>query len=298
MTDRRFQGTLGGGRNDGSGHQVDGNVTFADERDYTSVAAGVNGSYDVRNRQTTLLGGVTYTDNWISSIVDKNLHERSHAYGWSLGVAEVLTRNDALRLRYDGVDECGYMASPYRNVRFGDWTTTTSSTGQILFGNTIGSVDGLPEKLPRSRVGHAIVVELVHALAGGIGLHPLVRAAHESWGIDSLTAELDLRVSESSWRAELGYRYYLQSHADFFHRKYTLDPSNYAYYTSDKELGDEDGHAVTLDLFYVLREPADDSSARILVDGRVAAMYYHYPSFALLDSRLGWFTQIGVTLEH
>ena len=39
---------------------------------------------------------------------------------------------------------------------------------------------------------------------------------------------LDLRVARSSWRLQVGYRYYLQSGADFFQDKYTLDPAMYA----------------------------------------------------------------------
>ncbi|HET9990102.1 MAG TPA: DUF3570 domain-containing protein, partial [Kofleriaceae bacterium] len=242
MSDTRYLGTVGVGWNDTSGHALNLTTSAANERDYESLSAGLNGSIDVADRNVTLLGGFTVTDNWVSSVLDSTLHHKMYAIGWSSGVARVLTPTDAVRLRYDGKLSEGYQASPYRSVRFGDWTTKTLSTGQITFANTIGSADGLPEKLPETRLGTALTGEWVHALALGIGLHTSVRAAHDSWGVDSLTPALDLRIAKATWRLQLGYRLYLQSRASFFNDKYTMDPAMYANYSSDKELGRQTGH--------------------------------------------------------
>jgi hypothetical protein len=171
MTDRRYQLTGGGGWNDGSGHTVNLTGAAATENDYASVSGGVNGSYDFLDRTTTLLGGFTLTDNWISSILDPTLHHKMAAAGWSGGVARVLTPDDAIRLRYDGKFDDGYIASPYRNVRFGDWTTTTNAYGEVMFANTIGSTAGLPEHLPETRASNALTFEWVHSLGAGVGLH-------------------------------------------------------------------------------------------------------------------------------
>jgi len=154
------------------------------------------------------------------------------------------------------------------------------------------------QKLPDHRLSSAITLELVHALGGSVALHPSVRVAHESWGIDSITGALDLRVARAGWRLDLGYRYYAQTAADFFQGKYTADPSMYAYYTSDKELGDEHDQTLTLDIAGVLKEPEDDHQDRLLLDARFAAMAYRYPGFVLLDSRTGVFAQVGLTWEH
>ncbi len=63
-----------------------------------------------------------------------------------------------------------------------------------------------------------------------------------------MTAGVDLRVARADWRLETGYRLYLQSGADFFQDKYTMDPANYTYYTSDKELGQQVGHLVHVEI--------------------------------------------------
>jgi hypothetical protein len=200
-------------------------------------------------------------------------------------------------LRYDGGIAEGYQASPYRNVRFGDWTTTIGDNQQITFHNTIGSAGGLPEKVPGQRLSHAGVIELVHALGRGVGLHPSVRLGRDSWGLQSVTGAVDLRAARPSWRLQLGYRFYRQWRADFFESKYTMDPAMYDYYTADKELGDEVGHVVNLDVSRVLRQPDHLGDTRFLLDARVTLMSYRYPGFVLLESRAGAFAELGLTWE-
>ena len=297
MSDTRYQATGSAGWDDGSGDKVSLSSAAAAERDYGSLSAGLNGSVDVYDRQITLLGGLNYTHNWISSVLDRSLHETMYNTGWSAGLALVLTPRDALRLRYDGSSSQGYQSSPYRSVRFGDWSTSLGTRDQIMFQNTIGSADGLPEKNPRSRISHAGVLELVHSLGDGVGLHPALRLGHDNWDIQSLTASLDLRVARPSWRLKLGYRFYAQTRADFFHDKYTMDPSSYTYYTSDKELGDEQGHMVDFDISTVLKTPANTNDTRLLLDAHVTLMHYKYPGFLLLESRDGAFLELGLTWE-
>jgi hypothetical protein len=249
-------------------------------------------------RNATLLGGVAVTDNWVSSVLDPTLHHKMFAVSWSAGVARVLTPEDAIRLRYDGKASEGYLASPYRNVRFGDWTTAASSTGQLTFANTIGTADGLPETVPSSRISHALVFEWVHALASGVGLHPGVRVSYDSWGVASLTPSIDLRVARPRWRMQVGYRYYRQGSASFFEGKYTADPSMYTYFTSDKELGAQVGHLGTFDLSRVIREADGANASRLLLFGHLDVFHYAYPGFVLLASRDSEFVELGVSWEH
>jgi len=298
MSDTRYLGTVGLGWNDTRGHALNLTTSAATERDYESVSAGLNGSTDVADRNVTLLGGFTVTDNWVSSVLDSTLHRKMYAIGWSGGIARVLTPADAVRVRYDGKLSDGYQASPYRSVRFGDWTTTTLSTGQITFANTIGTADGLPEKLPETRLSTALTGEWVHALALGVGLHTSVRAAHDSWGVDSLTPQLDLRIAKATWRLDLGYRLYLQSRASFFEDKYTMDPAMYANYSSDKELGRQVGHLGSFDLATTLVEPETPNDARMMLFFHTDVFEYSYPGFTLLSSRTSAFIEAGLSWEH
>ncbi len=298
MSDTRYLGTLAGGWNDGSGHALSATSSLANERDYTSISGGLNGSIDVLDRTTTLLGGFTLTDNWISSVLDTSLHHKMLAAGWSAGIARVLTPEDALRVRYDGKLSDGYQASPYRTVRFGDWTTNTLATGQIMFANTIGSTGGLPEKLPQLRVSHAAVIEWVHSLARGVGLHSQLRVGHDNWGIDSVTPAIDLRIARPGWRAQLGYRLYLQSGASFYESKYTMDPTMYTYWTSDKELGRQIGHLGEAEIATALKDPEGPNDTRMMLFAHADVFRYSYPGFVLLPSRLSMFIEIGLSWER
>jgi hypothetical protein len=298
MSDTRYLGTIGGGWNDSSGHALNLTTSVAHERDYESLSAGLNGSVDVAERSTTLLGGFTVTDNRVTSVLDPSIHRKLAALAWSAGVARVVTPSDAVRLRYDGKVSSGDLASPYRSVRFGDWMTSTITGGQIIFTNTIGSADGLAEKLPETRISHALALEWVHALALGVGLHPAVRVAHDSWGIASVTPSLDLRIAKPGYRLQLGYRLYLQSRASFFAGKYTADPTMYTYYTSDKELGSQVGHLGSVELSVPITEPDSPNDARMVLFAHADVFQYSYPGFDLLASRTSEFVEAGVSWEH
>ncbi len=296
MTDTRFEVTGGAGWRGNSGAAMNLVTAAAAETDYTSVSGGLNGSFDLFDRQLTILGGASATDNWVASVLDPSLHKKMVAGGWSGGFALVVTPEDVFRLRYDGKVARGYLSSPYRSVRFGDWTPTFSAH-QIMFFGTSGSADGLPEQVPGSRIAHAAVFEWLHSLSPSLGLHPELRVSRDSWNIESLTAGVDLRFAATSWRLQVGYRLYMQSHASFFQDKYTRDSSTYRYYTSDKELGDERGHLLQLDLAFVLSEPTRANDTRTLLDLQLEGAYYQYPGFVLLPSRESLFATLGITWE-
>jgi hypothetical protein len=232
----------------------------------------------------------------VSSVIDTSIHKKMWAAAWSTGVARVVTRDDAFRLRYDGKLGEGYLASPYRNVRFGDWTAVLG-TQKITFSNTLGAATGLPETEPGSRLSSALVAEWVHSLALGVGLHPEVRGSHDSWGVDSVSAGLDLRIARPSWRFQTGYRFYLQSKANFFMDKYTDASTMYTYYTSDKELGDQVGHLGQIDLAFVLSDAEGPGDTKMMLNLQVDAVHYTYPNFVLLPSRDSIFGSIGLSLE-
>ena len=297
MTDNRLQVTGGAGWNDGNGHVLNIGTAYAAERDYHSLGVRTNGSFDLFERTTTLLGGVSYTSNSIGTVLDPTFHQSMGELAWSVGIAQVVTPNNALRLRYDGSDAEGYQASPYRNVRFGDWVTTTGVNGQIMFANTLGSADGLPETEPTSRVRHAGVLEWVHALSDNVALHLDARVGHDSWGVQSESGSIELRVAEEGWRLQLAYRFYTQSAADFFLDKYTMPSTSYTYFSSDKELGREIGHMGNLDVATVLIPSKGAGDTRLLLDGRVTVLHYDYPGFLLLPARTSYFIEAGLTWE-
>lgn len=102
---------------------------------------------------------------------------------------------------------------------------------------------------------------------------------------------------ERSVRFHVGYRFYAQSGADFYRPKYTMAPDQYTYYTSDKELSREIGHIASLGLSRVLKQPHYAGDTHVLLDVSGHFLYYEYPDFVLLPSRMSGFVELGLTWE-
>jgi hypothetical protein len=108
---------------------------------------------------------------------------------------------------------------------------------------------------------------------------------------------VDLRIARKTWRLQTGYRFYLQSHADFFLGKYVDAPATYAFYTSDKELGEQIGHLAQLDLSIVLIDGDAIGDSRLMFNMQLDAVHYSYPGFVLLPSRDSVFASVGLSWE-
>jgi hypothetical protein len=297
MSDQRAETTLGVGHDDGAGHVIGVSGFYAHERDFVSAGGALRLAWDLAQRNTTLFVSGSYAHNAIGSIMDASFARTMGQLGFGLGVAQVLGESDALRLRYDGEYLDGYQASPYRNVRFGDWTMRTVTSGgrhgtsTIVFDNTLGPATGLPEVEPTTRLRHAVVTEWVHALGDDVGLLAQARLARDDWGVRALTVGVEVRTSGHPWQLRAGYRFYLQGAADFFQDKYTQSSDSYTFYTADKELGDEVGHLGNLDAAYLF----DDE--RGALDLRLEVFHYSYPGFPLIESRWSAFVEAGLRLS-
>lgn len=289
MSDHRFETTLGVSHDDGRGHVLGVSLVHAIESDYQSVGGALSVAWDVASRNTTLLASVGANHNQVGSIFDRDFSATMDSLSYSLGVAQVLSPYAAVRLRYDGSAADGYQASPYRAVRFGDWSVTRSrENGMYTFSNTLASLD---EKVPEDRVRHAVVAEWVQSLGRSAGLATSLRLATDSWGVRSLTAGADARVAVTdATQLELGYRFFLQDRADFFQGKYTQDPSMYTYYTSDKELGDEHGHVGSVALRWA-------PGKKLQLDARLDLLHYTYPGFLLIGARNSVLAEAGLRID-
>jgi Protein of unknown function (DUF3570) len=293
MSDTRFETTIGTSHDDSHGHVVTLSGVFALEGDYQSYGMGLSGSYDLEGRRTTLLGSASFNHNIVGFKFKPAFSENLESVSYTVGVAQVLGASDAVRLRYDGQILSGYLASPYRTVRFGDWTVSQSDRGALVFANTTGLPAGLAENLPSLRVRHAAVLEWIHGFGDALGLLALVRLSDDSWSVRALSVGADLRYGPGNWLFHGGYRFYLQGAADFFQDKYVNDPSTYAHYASDKELGDERGHIGSADASYAFRD-FPSNGMKTWLDLQLNLLYYDYPGFTLLPSRTSVFGELGL----
>jgi hypothetical protein len=295
MHDRRFQTNLSFGWNDGVGHTATASAFAAFERDYRSLGGAVRGTFDLFERNTTVIGALNTSFDEVTSVLDPTFSAHSSGAGYALGVAQLLGRRSALRARYDGSYRSGYLASPYRSVRFGNWTTEVTPEGYTTFVHTIGPSAGVPEKLPDTRVRHAITLEVLHELLPRLGTLVSYRFGIDSWNVQSHTIAPELRfLLYDGAVARLVYRFYQQRGADLFRGKYVLDPGAYAYFTSDKELGDMYGHEVGIGVRFARGKNEPDTRS---FDANLHWTRYQYPGFALLDARSAIILDLGGTLD-
>lgn len=293
MHDRRFQTNLSLGWNDGVGHTATASAFAAFERDYRSVGGAVRGTFDLFERNTTLIAAFNASSDVVESMLDPTFSASSSGAGWALGIAQLLTTRSALRVRYDGTYRTGYLASPYRTVRFGNWTTETTPEGATVFVHTIGPA--LPEKVPETRLRHALAAELLGEIAPRLSALLSYRFGFDDWGVQSHTVSPELRfLIRDGAVLRLVYRFYLQRGAEFFRGKYLLDPAAYPHFTSDKELGDMRGHEAGVGVRFSRGKNEADTRS---LDASVHVARYQYPGFALLDARSAILFDLGGSFD-
>jgi len=297
MSDTRYQTTLALAWDDDVGHRAAVAPTVAIENDYRSLGIGLRGAYEILDRHTTLSAALTGSTDRATSVIDSAFSGTSQLIGGSLSVGQILSASQLLRLRYDGVYRQGYMASPYRAVRFGNFRTTKIDSGAIRFTNTIGYKDGYPEKLPRTRMRHALDAEWLAELWSNMSLQLGYRFAIDDWGTSAHTLAAEVRVVlADGWLLPIALRYYDQGAADFWRGQYRMSPLTYAHYSADKELGDVEGESASVGIAYQWTAvvPGDIGGS---IDLSAHWMRYRYPGFALLERRTAVHIDLGLTLE-
>ena len=124
--------------------------------------------------------------------------------GYSLSLTQILTRNAILGFNYELLTDQGYLANPYREIRF-------LSPGQ-------GRGFMLAEQVyPNTRTSNAASVQLKYYLPYRAALTGQYRFFHDTWGVLAHTVELDYtHPAGKHWIFESSLRYYTQKHADFY----------------------------------------------------------------------------------
>jgi hypothetical protein len=268
---------------------------FANEIDYQTFGFSARGAREFLEGNTTLLAGLVFGRDRVSSVVDKTFNQHLITIGYSLGVAQVLSPRTVLRVRYDGGVLSGYQASPYRVVRYGNWTAVPKPGGDaLLFVNTTAET---PEHVPDLRVRNAGVVELVQGVAPNVALAPTFTLSIDSWLLLAEAVGLELRVSRpAGWLFVAGYRFYNQNGANFFKPQYTGSPGDYTYVTADKKLGKVMAHSGALNITYAILE-RPQRRVGLAADLRGEVLHYEYPGFLLLSSKTGFYSEAGLRLS-
>ena len=124
--------------------------------------------------------------------------------GYSLSLSQILTRNAILGFNYELLTDQGYLANPYRKIRY---LSPGQGTGFTL----------ADQVYPNTRTSHAASAQLKYYLPYRAALTGQYRFFHDTWGIVAHTAELDYTHPVwKRWIFDGSLRYYTQKHADFY----------------------------------------------------------------------------------
>jgi hypothetical protein len=203
--------------------------TNSAERDYISNTPHFSISQDMFGDLTTITLGFSSTRNKVGDNIGTAYlpnvvwvgHSQSH--GYTVGLSQILTRNLIAGVTVDVITDAGYLANPYRFVRFYD---TESAKGYSLGAQTY----------PDTRTSTAVEGRVKYYLPWRAAAAVSYRYFRDTWGIHANTVEFDYtHPIQNQWILEGRIRRYEQGHATFYSDIYpSADYQNFE--GRDKEL--------------------------------------------------------------
>src|SRR5262249_18286796 len=202
------------------------------EPDYTANTTYYSISQDMFGDLTTL--SMTFKRGWDQVfrdvkqpdgqlVNDPTFHEAADHRGYALGLSQILRRDLILDLNYEVLTDQGYLASPYRKIRFLD---ATQGKGFAL----------ADQVYPGTRTSNAASLEAKYYLRYRAALTGQYRFYSDTWGIVAHT--LQFNYTQPVWKRWIldgTLRFYRQTAASFFSDLYPR--ADYANFMArDREL--------------------------------------------------------------
>jgi Protein of unknown function (DUF3570) len=199
--------------------------------------------------------------------------KRADHRGYSLSVSQILTRNMIVNFNYELLTDEGYLANPYREIRF-------LIPGGVGFASQI---------YPNTRTSNAASVQLKYYLPWRASLTGQYRYFHDTWGIVGNTTELDYTLPVwKHWIFDGMLRYYQQSHATFYSDLFPrADYQNYM--ARDRELAAFKSYTVGAGASYEFQIPGATWVNRSSANFNFEHLLVDYSDFrdALLTAEYG-----------
>jgi len=211
------------------------------EPDYKSDTAYFSISQSMFGDLTTVSMGYrrgwdnVYRDVKIAGVLqnDPTFHERADHRGYSVSVSQILTRNAILDVNFEAITDQGYLASPYRKIRYLD--PTVAGKGFTL----------ADQIYPKTRTSTATSAQFKYYLPWHAAVTGQYRFYNDTWGITGHTIEIDYTHPWRKFIFDGSLRYYLQNAATFYSDLFPR--ANYQNFMArDRELAAF--HSITLGL--------------------------------------------------
>jgi hypothetical protein len=233
--------------------------TTSDENDFTANSAHFGVSHSMFGDLTTVSLG--YSRGWdvIGATGDPTFEEKANRQNYRLGLSQVLTKNLLMGLNFETITDEGFLNNPYRFTRY-MVDSTNPSAGY--------SLDN--ELYPNTHTSHALAVRALYYLPYRAAIKGEYGVFTDTWGINAYHYELGyVHPLKSGWTFDMKYRFYSQTHADFYSDLFSRQ-AEFTYYGRDKELSTFTTQTVGLGASYEFAEHGwwfiDKGSANLYYD--------------------------------
>jgi hypothetical protein len=223
-------------------------VNVSNEYDFFSLGASATFSWDLNQRNTTLVAGVSIESDTIEPVggtpipLAENLApgQAQNRAGDSesrtltdllFGVTQVISPKTIMQFNYSFSTSSGYHADPYKLISVVDDNTLSASMGDPL--------RAIYEHRPDSRTRHSLFWKTMHHFETDV-IDFSYRYLTDDWDITSHTFDLRYTLSSSSGGGYIQphIRYYIQDAANFYRTNIGASESLPQYLSADYRLGD------------------------------------------------------------
>jgi Protein of unknown function (DUF3570) len=242
------------------------------ERDYRSDTSSVSLKQDMFGDLTTLSLAFANTDDKIGEnngsafvpIITWLGHASSRSY--DIDLSQILTKNLIGGVNFNVITDQGYLANPYRSIRYLDAGTPK--------GYSLGS-----QVYPDTRTSTAIQGELKYFLPYRAAITGSFRYFRDTWSIVGKTFELDYTHPISNvWILEGRLRYYTQNHADFYSDLFQY-ADEYRFEGRDQDLAAQDNYTIGAKATYAFLPNGWKMFKRATVTLDASRITFHYSDF-------------------
>ncbi|TLY59389.1 MAG: DUF3570 domain-containing protein [Gammaproteobacteria bacterium] len=207
---------------------------------------------------------------------DPTFHERADHRGYSVSLTQILTRNAILGFNYELLTDQGYLANPYRKIRF---LSPAQGAGFTL----------ADQVYPTTRTSSSASLQLKYYLPYRAALTGQYRFFHDTWGITARTAEVDYtHPVRKHLILDGSFRYYHQGPADFYSDLFPR--ANYQNFMGrDRELAAFNSYTVGAGASWLFAMPFVPALGKNSINLRVDHLMIDYSDFrnALLAGTYG-----------
>jgi hypothetical protein len=196
---------------------------------------------------------------------DPTFHQTADHRGYTFGLSQVLTRNLLGNLNYEKITDSGYLANPYRQIRY------LNADG---IGFTLAN-----QVYPNTRTSDTVAGELKYYLPYRAALTGSYRYYNDTYGINGQTVELAYAQPTSQhWTFDASARYYTQTHATFYSDLFPR--ANYSNFMArDRELASFDSVTLGLGFSYEMQMPGASFLQKSSVNVRYDRLMIDYHDF-------------------